>query len=419
MHSSTSITSPASPVGAARRETPITALEIGMFLVLLASYALNAMDRQIFPLIAADVRKEFGFGLADTGLLSTIFTLGMALAGVPTGYLLARLSRKRVLQIGIAIFSAGTLLTAYSHGFVDMILYRAATGIGEAMQLTVVIAIAASYFARYRATAVGAINFSFGIGAIVGPLLGGHLIGAERDWRLPLVAFGLAGFAAMALIGVSVSRRMTEKLAAASEREDQNGATTLWNRNTALLTGMSIIGGLCIYGYLGMYPTFLREHLHYTPADTGRVMSIFGFGVFASIFGGWLGDRFHPKLVLSLSFVGTGLLGFLMFSGPTGMLLQSVLSFAWGFVVSGVLYVNLAGYHIKAVRAALTNRATGVFVTTLYGAGAFAGYLIGGIAARFGWSAAGLVQITLLAALGVLLTLLLRTDRMSLPARKP
>lgn len=419
MHSSTSITSPASPVGAARRETPITALEIGMFLVLLASYALNAMDRQIFPLIAADVRKEFGFGLADTGLLSTIFTLGMALAGVPTGYLLARLSRKSVLQIGIAIFSAGTLLTAYSHGFVDMILYRAATGIGEAMQLTVVIAIAASYFARYRATAVGAINFSFGIGAIVGPLLGGHLIGAERDWRLPLVAFGLAGFAAMALIGVSVSRRMTEKLAAASEREDQNGATTLWNRNTVLLTGMSIIGGLCIYGYLGMYPTFLREHLHYTPADTGRVMSIFGFGVFASIFGGWLGDRFHPKLVLSLSFVGTGLLGFLMFSGPTGMLLQSVLSFAWGFVVSGVLYVNLAGYHIKAVRAALTNRATGVFVTTLYGAGAFAGYLIGGIAARFGWSAAGLVQITLLAALGVLLTLLLRTDRMSLPARKP
>ena len=70
--------------GEGRSETPVTALEIGMFLVLLASYALNAMDRQIFPLIAADVRREFGFGLADTGLLSTIFTLGMALAGVPT-----------------------------------------------------------------------------------------------------------------------------------------------------------------------------------------------------------------------------------------------------------------------------------------------------------------------------------------------
>ncbi|UIF89697.1 MFS transporter [Cupriavidus sp. UYPR2.512] len=414
-----SSTSAAPLTGDARSEAPVTALEIGMFLVLLASYALNAMDRQIFPLIAADVRREFGFGLADTGLLSTIFTLGMALAGVPTGYLLARWSRKTVLQIGIAIFSLGTLLTAYSAGFADMIVYRAATGIGEAMQLTVVIAIAASYFARFRATAVGAINFSFGIGAIVGPLLGGHLIGIERNWRLPLVVFGLAGFAAMALIAVAVSKHMTEKASTVATHVDTRGATTMWNRNTALLTVMSVIGGLCIYGYLGMYPTFLREHLHYTPSDTGRVMSIFGCGVFASIFGGWLGDRFHPKLVLSLSFAGTGLLGFLLFSGPTGILVQSVLSFVWGLVVSGVLYVNLAGYHIKSVRASLTNRATGVFVTTLYGAGAFAGYIIGGIAVRLGWSAAGLAQITLLSVIGIVLTVLLRTDRMSLPVRKP
>lgn len=414
-----SSTSAGSLTGEARSDAPVTALEIGMFLVLLASYALNAMDRQIFPLIAADVRKEFGFGLADTGLLSTIFTLGMALAGVPTGYLLARWSRKAVLQIGIAIFSLGTLLTAYSSGFADMIVYRAATGIGEAMQLTVVIAIAASYFARFRATAVGAINFSFGVGAIVGPLLGGHLIGIERNWRLPLVVFGLTGFAAMALIAIAVSKRMTEKASAVATHIDTRGATTMWNRNTTLLTAMSVIGGLCIYGYLGMYPTFLREHLHYTPSDTGRVMSIFGCGVFASIFGGWLGDRFHPKLVLSLSFAGTGLLGFLLFSGPTGMLVQSVLSFVWGLVVSGVLYVNLAGYHIKSVRSSLTNRATGVFVTTLYGAGAFAGYIIGGIAARFGWSAAGFAQITLLSVIGIVLTVLLRTDRMSLPVHKP
>ncbi len=289
----------------------------------------------------------------------------------------------------------------------------------EAMQLTVVIAVAASYFARYRSTAVGAINFSFGVGSIVGPLLGGHLIGAQRDWRMPLVVFGVAGFAAMALIAITLSKRMTENASAADARNDQRGATTMWNRNTVLLTAMSVIGGLCIYGYLGMYPTFLREHLHYTPSDAGRVMSIFGFGVFASIFGGWLGDRFHPKLVLSLSFSGTGLLGFLLFSGPTGILVQSALSFAWGLVVSGVLYVNLAGYHIKAVRASLTNRATGVFVTTLYGAGAFAGYIIGGIAARFGWNIAGLAQITLLATIGAVLTMLLRIERMSLPARKP
>lgn len=411
--------SPSSEGVAATPRGSISFVDLGMFLILLASYALNAMDRQIFPLIAADVRQEFGFTLADTGLLSTIFTLGMAVAGIPTGWLLARLSRKTVLQIGIAIFSLATLITAYSRGFPDMLFYRAATGIGEAMQLTVIIAIAASYFARWRATAVGAINFSFGIGAIAGPLLGGYLLGAQRDWRLPLIVFGLAGAGAMVLIALAVSKRMTEKISSGQTRADTDGAATMWNRNTLLLTAMSCIGGLCIYGYLGMYPTFLREHLHYSPADTSRIMSIFGIGVFASIFGGWLGDRFHPKLVLGISFAGTGLLGWLLFGGPESLGAQSVLSFFWGLLVSGVLYVNLAGYHIKAVRASLTSRATGIFVTTLYGTGAFAGYIIGGIASHLGWNMAGLLQITLFSGIGIALTLLLRTERMSQPARQP
>jgi len=115
-----------------------------MFGVLLASYAINAMDRQLFPLVAPEVRREYGFSLAGIGLLSTVFTLGMAVAGAPTGFLLARFSRKAVLQTGIALFSAGTALTVVSRGFADMLMYRAVTGIGEAMQLTVLLAIAAS-----------------------------------------------------------------------------------------------------------------------------------------------------------------------------------------------------------------------------------------------------------------------------------
>src|SRR4051795_13696448 len=126
---------------------------VAMFGLLLASYAINAMDRQIFPLLLPEVRQEYGFSLADGGLLSTIFTLGMAIAGIPTGFLLARLSRKSVLILGIAIFSLGTGITVISRGFGDMLLYRASTGIGEAMQPTVLIAIAANYFERYRAAA--------------------------------------------------------------------------------------------------------------------------------------------------------------------------------------------------------------------------------------------------------------------------
>src|SRR5438093_8329045 len=164
------------------------------------SYVINAMDRQLFPLLVPEVRRQYNFALSDVGLLSTVFTLGMALAGLPTGYLLARFSRKTVLQAGIVVFSACTVLTVMAYGFSDMLFYRAATGVGEAMQLTILLAIAANYFATYRAAAVGSVNFSFGIGAIISPTLGGALLSVYRSWQLPMVFFGALGFIAIAAI---------------------------------------------------------------------------------------------------------------------------------------------------------------------------------------------------------------------------
>lgn len=393
--------------------TATSRLMLMMFGLLLASYVINAMDRQIFPLLAADVRKEYGFSLADTGLLSTIFTAGMALAGWPTGYLLARFTRKTVLQIGIAIFSLGTVLTAYAAGFADMLIYRAATGIGEAMQLTALIAIATTYFTRYRAMAVGSINASFGVGAIVGPLLAGVALSAYGSWRGPIVLFGLIGFAAMVVIAAAVRPALTEVQRRTDSARLSGGAGTLVNRNTVILTILSLIGGLIIYGYLGMYPTYLREQLHFSPADTGQVMSIYGIGVLCSLIGGLLGDRFSPRAVLGLAFLGAAVLGWLLFSQAHSYGAQAALSFAWGFVVSGTIYVNLAGSHVKAVDATLAGKASGMFVTSLYGSAAIAGYLIGYIASLAGWSNAGLAQITVLSALGALLSLALRPNEMS------
>jgi predicted MFS family arabinose efflux permease len=383
------------------------------FGVLLASYAVNAMDRQIFPLIAPEVRREYGFSLEAIGFLSTVFTLGMAAAGVVTASLLARFSRKSVLQIGIAIFSAGTALTVLSAGFFDMLIYRAATGVGEAMQLTVLLAIAVNYYARSRGAAVGAINFSFALGAIIGPMAGGLLLSAYQSWRVPMVMYGLIGFAAMALVAAAVRPWFSETHAAIDRIVDRGGASTLLNRNTVLLTAMSVIGGLVIYGYLGMYPTFLREGLNYAPATAGTVMSIYGLGALGSIGGGWLGDRFSPRLVLGGAFLGAAGIGYLLFHGSPLFVMQSSLSFTWGVVISGILYVNLAGYQVKAVHASLASRGSGIFVTSLYASAALAGYSMGWLAGRAGWVTAGEIQISLVSLVGAALALALRSDRMS------
>jgi nitrate/nitrite transporter NarK len=163
-----------------------------------------------------------------------------------------------------------------------------------------------------------------------------------------------------------------------------------------------------------MYPTFLRESLHYTPKAAGLVMSFFGLGALASIIGGWIGDHFSPSLVLSTSFFCVAILGYLLFQPSATVVMREILTLLYGVIGSALLYVNLAAYHVKTLRSSLANRGSGMFVTSFYGPAAFGGYSIGAIAAHGGWLVAGEFQISLLCVVGGLLALALRPEQMAL-----
>jgi MFS transporter, DHA1 family, inner membrane transport protein len=319
-----------------------------------------------------------------------------------------------VLLLGIAIFSAGTALTVLARGFPDMLVYLAATGIGEAMQLTVMIAIAANYFVGYRAAAIGSMNVFFGIGAFSGPIAGGLLLTAYQNWHAPMIAFSLLGFFTIAVIALTVRPWFSETRRAADARTDHLGAPALLNRNTIILTVLSLIGGLVLFGFTGMYPTYLREALHYTPKAAGFVASFYGAGALLSIFTGWLGDRFSPRTVLSAAFFCIAALGYLCFHVSEAIGPHVILTFLYGAIGSGTIYVNLAAYHVKAVRSSLSSRASGMFVTSLYAAAAGAGYLMGGIASHGGWALAGELQFSLLSVVAGSLALTLRPEKMAL-----
>jgi len=394
--------------GAGTRSAAIT-----MYCVLLLSYVLMAADRYLFPVLAADVRREFGFNLANIGLLSTIFTLGLGVGGLPTGYLLSRFSRKTVLLIGVTIFSSATALTTVSMGFWRMLLCLAAQGIGMAMLATSMFALAASYFARYRAAAIGSVNFCYGLGGFFGPIMAGRLRTSYNTWHAPMLAFGAFGLVMVGVIAITVRPWFSETKRVAETRADHRGAATLLNRNTILLTVLSIIHGLSMYGFLGMYPTFLRENLHYSPQLAGTVISFYGLGALLSVPGGWLGDRFPPRLVLIACYICIALLGYLFFQQAIGTATREVLTFIYGVVGSSVLYVNLAGYHVKALRSSLASRGSGMFVTTLYGAAAFGGYLIGALASHLGWLLAAEIEMSALCAIGAVLALAVRPSEMN------
>jgi MFS transporter, DHA1 family, inner membrane transport protein len=387
---------------------------VAMYCVLLVAYSLMAADRYLFPFLNSDVRKEFGFSVPTIGLLSTIFTLGLGIGGLPTGYLLSRFSRKTVLLLGIAIFSGGTMLTTVATGFWSLLLCLAATGIGMAMLATSMFALAASYFIEYRAAAIGSVNFCYGIGGFYAPILASAFLISYKSWRAPMLAFGLFGFTMIILILLTVRSWFTETHRAAVTRQDAGGASSLLNRNSILLTILSLIHGLSLYGFLGMYPLYLRDALHYSPGSAGKVIGFFGIGALASVACGWLGDRFSPRAVLSGAFICSAVLGYMLFHGSESSVAARIMTCAYGVVASAILYVNLAGYQVKAVRGSLASRASGMFVTSLYSAAAFAGSLMGWIATNYSWPVAGEIQMSLLSLLGAALALALRPSEMSL-----
>ncbi|HET7889152.1 MAG TPA: MFS transporter [Bradyrhizobium sp.] len=393
--------------------TTDSAIAIAAIAVLIASYAVNAMDRTLFPLMLTDVRREYGFSLPQGGLLSTIFTLGMTLAGIPTGYLMSRYQRKTVIQVGIFIYSVATVITVIAAGFADMLFYRAITGIGEAMQLTALLAVFSSYFSRHRAAGVGLLNYAYAGGAAIGPWLGARLLVDYGSWRAPMIIYGVIGLAMMILIAAVVRPALSESKGWDDAGVTTGGAASLNNLNTIVLAALSVLFGLALYGYLGMYPTFLREALHYPPPDAGKVMSIYGLGVLVSLFTGWLGDQFSPRLVLGLSFLLASAVAALLFNGPADFATQAALSFVLGATFSGTIFVNLAACHVKAVAGNLAGRASGLFVTCVYGSATVAGYVIGWIAGLAGWTIAGNIQLVALCLIGAAVALLLRPEQMS------
>jgi MFS transporter, DHA1 family, inner membrane transport protein len=389
------------------------AIAIAMFCVLLVSYVLMAADRYLFPVLAPDIREAFGFSLSNTGLLATIFTLGLGLAGLPTGYLLARFSRKTVLLIGIGIFSGATALTTVALGFFSMLVLLAAQGIGMSMLATSMFALAANYFSNNRAAAIGSVNFCYGIGGFLGPFIAGILRTSYDSWHAPMLAFGGFGFLMIVVIVVTVRPWLSETQHAVQAKVHTGGATTLANRNTIILTILSLIHGLTMYGFLGLYPTFLRENLHYAPKDAGTVIGFFGIGALASIVGGWLGDRLSPRLVLSGSLLSIAVLGYVFFMPDLSMLTREILTCIYGVTGSAVLYVNLAGWHVKALGRSLSSKGSGMFVTSLYGGAAFGGYLLGALATPLGWQTASRIDMTLLCLVGAVLALAIRPSEMS------
>lgn len=100
--------------------------------MLFAINMLNFFDRQIIAVVTEPIRKEWQLDYSQVALLGTAFTLIYAAMGVPLGRLTDRLSRVRILAIGVLVWSILTAASGLARSYWQLFVFRLGVGVGEA-----------------------------------------------------------------------------------------------------------------------------------------------------------------------------------------------------------------------------------------------------------------------------------------------
>lgn len=206
--------------------------------LLLASLGQTIITTAL-PIIVGDLG-----GIEHISWAFTAYLLAATVASPVFGKLGDMYGRKLMLQIGISVFLAGSVLAAMSVNLTMLVAFRFMQGIGGGgLIVTAMASIADVLPARERGKAQGFIGAAFGVSTVVGPLLGGVIV-EILNWRWLFFVNIPIGIVAFLIIAVAFkTRERGEK-----RRIDYLGAGLLAATLSSLVIYASIGGTVVPWG---------------------------------------------------------------------------------------------------------------------------------------------------------------------------
>jgi MFS transporter, DHA2 family, multidrug resistance protein len=345
---------------------PDTAL--GRALVLLSvilATTLYATTLTIANVALPQMQGDLSASIDQIAWVLTFNIVATAIATPPTGWLAARLGRKRLLVWAVGGFTVSTVLCGFSSSLPELILWRTCQGLFGAPLVPLSQAITLDTFPKEQhGTATAFWGMGVMLGPILGPTVGGYMT-ELYDWRW--VFFVVAPFGVVALFGclafvpeggrqagrrldwfgfaaLSVAVAATQLVFDRGQRLDWFESTEilLWaglallaiylfvahsltavrpfldlhmfqDRNFVVGLLLMFVFGLLVFVPMVLIPTMLERLAGYPVLMIGLLLAPRGIGnLIAMPVCGQLVTRIDPRLILAAGFVAQGLSTWLM-----------------------------------------------------------------------------------------------------------
>ncbi|MFF4435198.1 MFS transporter [Streptomyces sp. NPDC001513] len=285
--------------------------------VMIVAEIMDLLDASIVNVAGPDLEKSLGAGSVGLQWVIGGYALTLGAGLVLGGRLGDRYGRRRMFLVGLAAFTAASLLCAVAPNIESLIAFRLLQGTAGAMLLPQGLGLLRENFSGPELTKVFAIfGPVLGLGGIIGPVLGGFLIEGDffgLGWRSVFLINLPIGIAAL----IVAAKFVPEKAGDRTVRVDMTGAALVviscallvlplnqgqeegWPLWTWLSMTASVIGFALFALQQRRTAAAGREPL-VTPSLLRKPAFTVGLGGIALFFGGLIGTQLVLTLFLQI-----------------------------------------------------------------------------------------------------------------------
>ncbi|MGV1007711.1 MAG: MDR family MFS transporter [Dermatophilaceae bacterium] len=153
-----------------------------MWLMVVATFVVF-LNETTMGVALRTIMLDLGVEAGTGQWVTTAFMLTMAVVIPATGFVIQRMSTRPVFVIAMALFVAGTLLAAVSHGFSGLLVGRVVQACGTALMLPLLMTTVMTLVpVSSRGAMMGSVALVISVAPAIGPVLSGVLINTV-GWR--------------------------------------------------------------------------------------------------------------------------------------------------------------------------------------------------------------------------------------------